>query len=131
MNRVFLTIWPSAFRHMPGPGSRFGPSLPASKRPPPPSKPVLLEGLTTLLRLLEATTRPQGEHCEFLTPGDSGPGLVLFVIFRRVRSLITRQKIRPPAMLFRMGIFLVLGLVLLFALTQPAAPGRARRWGWR
>jgi heme A synthase len=46
--------------------------------------------------------------------------IVLFVLFRRVRSLITRQKIRPTAMLVRMGIFLVLGgLVLVFALTQP------------
>jgi hypothetical protein len=50
----------------------------------------------------------------------------LFVIFRRARSLITRQKIHPSAMLFRMGIFLVLGvLVLLFALTQPLILGSA------
>jgi uncharacterized membrane protein HdeD (DUF308 family) len=46
--------------------------------------------------------------------------VVLFVLFRRVRSLITRQKIRPTAMLVRMGIFLVLcGLVLVFDLTKP------------
>lgn len=52
--------------------------------------------------------------------------VVLFVLFRRARSLITRQKIRPSAMLLRMGIFLVLGaLVLLFALTQPLILGSA------
>jgi hypothetical protein len=52
--------------------------------------------------------------------------VVLFVLFRRVRSLITRQKIRPTAMLVRMGIFLVLGgLVLGFALAQPLILGSA------
>lgn len=52
--------------------------------------------------------------------------VVLVVLFRRVRSLTTRQKISPPAMLGRLAIFLVLGgLVLLFALAQPLILGSA------
>lgn len=52
--------------------------------------------------------------------------LVLFMLFRRVRSLTSRQKIRPTPMLLRMGVFLVLGvLVLIFALAQPLILGGA------
>ncbi len=52
--------------------------------------------------------------------------LVGFMLFRRVRSLTSRQKISPAPMLLRMGIFLVLGvLVLLFALAQPLILGSA------
>lgn len=52
--------------------------------------------------------------------------IVLFMIFRRARALITRQKIKPTAMQVRIAIFLVLGVVVLvFALGQPVTLGSA------
>ncbi len=39
--------------------------------------------------------------------------LVLFAIFRRARALFTRQKIRQESMMLRLGIFGVLGVVVL------------------
>ncbi|MGI8587605.1 MAG: hypothetical protein ACR2M0_07970 [Chloroflexia bacterium] len=45
--------------------------------------------------------------------------VLLFLIFRRARSLIIRQKVRPTWLGVRLGIFAVLGaLVLLFAMTD-------------
>lgn len=39
--------------------------------------------------------------------------LLLFVIFRRARTLLTRQKIRPTWLALRLAIFAVLGLIIL------------------
>ena len=47
--------------------------------------------------------------------------LILFVLFRRARGLLTRQKIRPDAMALRLGIFAVLGAAIIL-LTLNNAP---------
>lgn len=39
--------------------------------------------------------------------------VIIFVVFRRARGLLTRQKIRPSRMLFRLALFAVLGVVVL------------------
>jgi hypothetical protein len=51
---------------------------------------------------------------------------VLYMIYRRGRALLTRQKIKPTSMLVRIGIFLVLGVVvLIFALGDSLTLGGA------
>ncbi|HET8630389.1 MAG TPA: hypothetical protein VFL91_23470 [Thermomicrobiales bacterium] len=39
--------------------------------------------------------------------------VILFVVFRRARGLLSRQKIRPSRMLLRLGLFAILGAVVL------------------
>jgi hypothetical protein len=47
--------------------------------------------------------------------------VILFVVFRRARGLLTRQKIRPSWLLFRLALFAVLGAVVLaLTATHPA-----------
>jgi hypothetical protein len=51
---------------------------------------------------------------------------VLYMIYRRGRALLTRQKIQPTSMLLRVGLFLLLGVVvLIFALGDPLTLGGA------
>ena len=48
--------------------------------------------------------------------------LVLFVLFRRARALLTRQKVRPQMMVLRLALFALVGAVILaLALTNPPA----------
>jgi hypothetical protein len=48
--------------------------------------------------------------------------LVLFVLFRRARALLTRQKIRPQMMALRLALFAILAAVILaLSLANPPA----------